>query len=189
MALKEILGKEAEKLHLIKDKIERNLIDVPEGCLRLGKSQGSVQYYHCEKGGSHNGTYIPKKEIYFVKQLAQKTYDEKILRCVNKRLSQIERILKDYEDNELERIYLKEHNERRKLIEPIELTYQQKVEKWMNEPYAKKPFRSDAQVIMTNSGMRVRSKSEKIMADYFDSVGVKYKYECSLDLKPYGIIL
>ena len=133
MGLKEMLEKEAEELYTIKEQVESNLTDVPEGCLRIGKSQGSVQYYHCKKGGRHNGTYIPKKEVEFVKRLAQKTYDEKILKCVNKRLSQMETILKDYEDNELEMIYLKEHCERRKLVEPIELTYQQKVEQWMND--------------------------------------------------------
>lgn len=188
MGLKEILNKEETRLHNIKEKVERNLIDVPNGCLRLGKSQGRVQYYHCEKGGRHNGNYIPKANIKFIKQLAQKTYDEKILRCVNKRLAQIESILKDYEDNEIELIYLNEHSERRKLVEPVELTYNQQLEKWMNESYIGKIFRSDLPIIETNSGLRVRSKSEKIMADYFDAEGVKYKYECPLELKTYGII-
>ncbi len=188
MGLKEKLGKEAERLRTMKAKVERNLVDVPEGCLRIGKSQGCVQYYHCEKGGRHNGNYLPKKEIDFARRLAQKSYDEKVLKRVNKRLSQIESILKDYDDHEIELIYLKEHPERRKLIEPVELTYQQKVEQWMSEEFAGKPFRNDVLVITTNRGMRVRSKTEKIMADYFDSRNVKYKYECPLDLKPYGII-
>ncbi|MCR5704117.1 MAG: hypothetical protein K6G85_05790 [Eubacterium sp.] len=188
MELKEKLWDEAERLCNIKAQVEKNLIDVPEGCLRIGKSQGCVQYYQCKKGESHNGTYLPKKEIELVKRLAQKSYDEKVLKRVSKRLAQIESILRDYEDNEIESIYLKEHPERRKLIEPVELTYQQRIEKWMNVPYADKPFRSDAPVIITNRGIRVRSKSEKIMADYFDSMGVQYKYECPLELKPYGII-
>lgn len=34
----------------------------------------------------------------------------------------------------------------------------------------------------------MRSKSEKILADYFESEGISYKYECPLKLKPYGTI-
>ena len=30
--------------------------------------------------------------------------------------------LRDYDDDEIEKIYLKEHDERKKLIQPVELT-------------------------------------------------------------------
>ena len=159
--------------------------NVLQGRLRLGKSNGSVQYLH-SIDGKH--TYLSKKEIDFAKKLAQKSYDEKVFKCVNKRLSQIESILKDYEDNEIESIYMKAHPERRKLIEPVELTYQQKVELWMSEPYVGKEFMNDSPLITTNRGMRVRSKTEKIMADFFDMREIQYKYECPLELKPYGIV-
>lgn len=43
-------------------------------------------------------------------------------------------------------------------------------------------------VILTERGERVRSKSEKIMADFFDRRGIKYKYECPLYLKGMGIV-
>ena len=182
---KELLIQECDRYSNIREKLTKRLENAPEGKLGLGKNNGCVQYLYNRNG---KYTYLPKKELELVKQLAQKSYDEKILKKVNKRISQFENILKDYEDNELEVLYLKEHPERRKLVEPVELTYQQKVEQWMSEEYLGKPFRSDAPVIMTNSGLRVRSKSEKIMADYFDSKGVKYKYECPLELKQYGII-
>jgi len=188
MELKEILDKEKTRLNNIKEECEKKLVDVPDGCLRLGKSQGSVQYYHRIKGGGRNGVYIPKEKIELAKQLAQKTYNKKVLKIAEKRLNQLKFILKDYNNDEIELVYLKEHPERRKLIEPVEKPYQQQLEEWLQESYAGIPFKNDASVITTNKGMRVRSKSEKIMADYFDSVGLKYKYECPLELKPYGIV-
>lgn len=188
MELKERLDKEKQRLIRVKEECEQKLVDAPGGFLRLSKSGGYVQYYHCKKGGRRNGEYIPKEKIEFAKQLAQKTYNKKVLNIVSKRLNQLESILKDYKNNEIELIYLKEQPDRRKLIEPVEIPYQQQLEEWVKEPYAGIPFRSDATVITTNNGMRVRSKSEKIMADYFDSVGLKYKYECPLELKPYGIV-
>lgn len=42
--------------------------------------------------------------------------------------------------------------------------------------------------IYTQKGERVRSKSEKTLADYFYYHGIPYKYECPLLLKGFGII-
>ncbi len=188
MNLKENLIKEKNRLISIKEKVQNDLDDVPDGSLRLGKSQNCVQYYHYLNDGNHNGTYLPKKDIALAKQLAQKSYDKNVLKCVNKRLPQIERILKDFEDNEIELLYLREHPERRKLIDPVELPFEQKLDMWAAEPYEGKKFRNDFPTIVTNKGLRVRSKSEKIMADYFDSLGIIFKYECPLWLEPYGFI-
>ena len=43
-------------------------------------------------------------------------------------------------------------------------------------------------VITTAKGERVRSKSEKILADYFYHAGITYKYECPLILKGFGTV-
>ncbi len=188
MNLKENLMEEEKKLITIREKIQNNLKNVPDGRLRVGKSQNCVQYYYCKEGTSDSGTYLSKKDIALAKQLAQKSYDKNVLKCVNKRLPQIERILKDYEDNEIELLYLREHPERRKLIEPVEFPFEQKLDMWAAEPYECKKFRNDFPTIVTNKGLRVRSKSEKIMADYFDSLGIIFKYECPLWLEPYGFI-
>lgn len=41
---------------------------------------------------------------------------------------------------------------------------------------------------MTERGERVRSKSEKIMADYFHRHSIEYKYECPIYLKGMGMV-
>ena len=56
-------------------------------------------------------------------KLAQKTYDEKVIKLAEKRLLQIKKIIKDYSDNEIEEIYLNERVERQNLIEPVEPKY------------------------------------------------------------------
>ena len=188
MGLKEELQKEYDKLRVIKEKAEDGLRDAPEGKLRLGKSNGCVQYYHCLPEGPRLGRYLQKKEMNFVKRLAQKSYNERVFKQVSKRISQIGRILKDYENDEVENCFLREHPMRQELITPVEPTYQQKLETWLATPFTGKAFKEDYPVIMTNNGIRVRSKSEKILADYFDSAGIIYKYECPIYLKPYGIV-
>ena len=188
MGLKEELENEARRLKMITNKLEKDLQDVPEGSLRLSKSQGYVQYYHSLPNGRKNGEYLPKSKIELIQKLAQKAYHKRVYKLSGKRLSQFERILKDYENDEIENCFLQEHPERRKLIVPVEATYEQKLEAWKDNSFVGKGFNEDAPVILTNSGLRVRSKSEKILADYFDSVGILFKYECPIHLQSYGIV-
>lgn len=54
--------------------------------------------------------------------------------------------------------------------------------------YKGKGFREDTPIIVTEKGERVRSKSEKILADYFFRNGIEYKYECPLYMKDFGTI-
>lgn len=188
IGLRQQLEKEQQRLAAIADSARRGLKDAPEGTLRLGKSQGCIQYYHCKEGAPQNGSYIPKKELKLVKELAQKSYEEKVLRYSEKTEAKIRRLLKNFEDNKIEKIYMSEHPERQSLINPVESTYQQRLDKWMATPFEGKGFAEDSPVILTNAGVRVRSKSEKIIADYLESVGIVYKYEYPLNLKSYGTI-
>ena len=96
--------------------------------------------------------------------------------------------MRDYTDDELENIYLKEHSERQKLIKPVEPTWEQKINEWISKEYDGKEFHENVPVILTERGERVRSKSEKIMADFFCGKGIKYKYECPLFLKGMVIV-
>ena len=43
-------------------------------------------------------------------------------------------------------------------------------------------------MILTELGERVRSKSEKILADFFYRNRIPYKYECPLYLKNFGMV-
>lgn len=102
---------------------------------------------------------------------------------VKKRLEQLRRLLKDYDDNEIEQLYTKEHPERQKLIQPVRPTWEQRLNEWEKEAYKGKAFAENIPVIQTAKGERVRSKSEKILADYFYHAGISYKYEHPIFLK------
>lgn len=186
--LKKSLKLEQERLRRLKEQTEKNLCDAPEGKIRVGKSNGCDQFYIYRKNQKGSGTYISKKEEAIVRSLIQKSYDQKILRLAKKRLAQLDRILKDYEDNEIENIYLKQGSVRKKIITPVEQPFLLKRKEWLELAYEGKGFKEGMPEIITNSGIRVRSKSEKIMADYFDSIQIPYKYECPLYMKNYGII-
>lgn len=185
--LEKLLYAEKVRLGNIIRQAKANLKDAPEGSLRLSKTHNYPQFYHCTDENKR-GSFIKKENKEIVQKLAQKSYDEKILKCAEKRLSQINRMLKDYKDNEIEEIYSKEHSLRKAFIKPIEPTWQQRLDAWKAEKYRGKEFQEGLPVIMTERGERVRSKSEKILADYFYKRGIEYKYECPLYLKGMGNI-
>lgn len=186
--LKEMLLQEQYRLEKILQKTAEQLEDAPQGTLHLSRCNNTVQYYQCVTDKKRNEKYIPKTNEKLIRQLAQKSYDEKIYMLAKKRLSQIKKITKDYENDEIERVFLKEHYERQKLIQPVEKTWEQQVEEWMSERYTGKEFPEGTPVIRTERGERVRSKSEKILADYFSRHGIPYKYECPLYLKGTGLV-
>ncbi|MGN0402362.1 MAG: hypothetical protein ACI4HQ_08905 [Acetatifactor sp.] len=187
--LKEMLLEEKNRLQEIEEKTRNRLKVVPKGSLRISKSNKHIQYYHCTEENLHkNGTYLHKTEDKLIRQLAQKAYDEKLLRLVEKRLRQIRRIAEEYQDDEIEKIFLREHEARRKLICPAEQTWNQQLEQWLQEKYEGKGFSDGTPIIYSEKGERMRSKSEKILADYFYRKDIPYKYERPLYLKGYGIV-
>ena len=186
--LRTMLLKEEERLEKFLNETTERLHDAPSGNLRLSGCGKTYQYYLTMPGDKKRGTYIPKAETRLIRRLAQKSYDEKISKLAAKRLAQIRKITKDYEDDEIEKIYLKEHAARKALIVPVEPSWDQKLENWISEDYRRKEFQDGTPVIMTEKGERVRSKSEKIMADYFYRSGIPYHYEKPLYLTGFGIV-
>lgn len=124
--LKNLLSEERKRLEKILKVVQVQLKTMPEGSLRLSKSKDYIQYYHCTEENKL-GKYIVKGNDELIQSLAQKSYDEKLLQLAEKRLKQIERILKDYEDDEIEEIFKKEHIERQRLIQVVEPTWDQRV--------------------------------------------------------------
>ena len=186
--LKKALLQEQCRLEKIIQKTKKQLMEVPQGTLRVTRTGRWIQYYQCFPGDKKKMEYISKTNEELIRKLAQKSYDEKILRLAEKRLSQIRRITKDFDDEEFEKIFLNEHGERQKLIQPVEPMWEQQLKEWVSEEYKGKEFREDLPVILTEQGERVRSKFEKILADYFYRNGIPYKYEHPLFLKGFGIV-
>lgn len=77
--------------------------------------------------------------------------------------------------------------ERRSLIRPVQKPLFQKLADWKKRTYKGLPFKPEDPLILTYQGKRVRSKTEKILCDRFDQIGITYKYECPLVLKD-GVI-
>ena len=87
-------------------------------------------------------------------------------------------------DSELPKL----HTQRQLLVTPIEPIWEKELARRYDSEYHGKEFYEGTAEIVTEKGERVRSKSEKILADYFYRNNILYQYEKPLYLKGYGTI-
>lgn len=186
--VKEELERRKEELLQLKNEKEHALKGVPKGTVRISCSQNRTQFYYREKKEDRRGNYIPEKELELVKKLAQKEYDQKVLRAVEKELGIVERCMAHYQVTEPEMIYENLHEERKKLIIPIRESDEGYIKKWEAVKYQGKGFDENMPEYYTVKKERVRSKSELIIADLLAREGVPYRYESPLHLKGFGQI-
>ena len=159
MGLKEMLLKEQKRLENIIAVLKKDLETAPVGSLRISTSKNGISYYHYQTTDKGNGTYISRKNDSMIQKLAQKSYNEKVLKYAEKRLQYVKRLVDSYDDNGIENIYEQEHQGRQKWIHPIEPTWKQRVDEWLKENYQGKGFKETDPFIYTEKGERVRSKS------------------------------
>ncbi|MCF0127019.1 MAG: hypothetical protein HUJ70_00540 [Pseudobutyrivibrio sp.] len=169
--------------------MEKNKNNYPQGHLRVSRNpQGAAYYFINEPAQKTGGRYIKKSEIELAKNLAQKEYEQQILEWARDLESKLDKVINEYKGDNAGIIYDSLCDGRKLLINPIEISNEEYVRIWENEAYESKEIRDDIPYFVTDKGEKVRSKSEKILADKFFKLGIPYKYECPLRVKGYGII-
>lgn len=182
------LEDEIRSLDKIIDRAEASLKKAPKGILRISKSGNATQYYCRKDEKDKNGKYIKKKDRGLACELAQKEYDNDILKVARRQRIEVCKFLKKYLPNQIMDIYNELPLERQVLIRPYILTQTQYVEKWKSRTYIGKEFAVGTPEIYTERGERVRSKSEKIIADKLDLMNIPYLYEYPIKLMGYGTV-
>lgn len=169
-------------------KIEKNEKIAPKGSLRIQTNGKHVVYYHREQAKDRNGKYLSKKEERLVKRLAQKEYEHDYKKAAQKEIKVIEYFLKNYTPNSTVDCYSKRNDNRRRLIEPFEIPFEEFAKEWVSQPYSGKDFEENAETqYYTAKGDRVRSKTEVLIANLLSEYGISYKYEHPLKMKGFTI--
>lgn len=153
--------------------------------LRVSKSHGTFQYYVIDASTDRKGRYLRKEELKTAKRIAQRDYEKKVFNICQKNIEVIDEFINNYNATDISTVHLKNKG-RAALITPYEKSIEEKKEEWLSESYKSKEFVEDSIQIYTNKGERVRSKSEKIIADMLYYMGIPYKYEKPLFLYGYG---
>ena len=177
----ELLERKEHLEKLIKNK-SLSISRAPEGCLRVKPARKSFQYYRVDDPKNPNGMYLPQKEITLARKLAQKSYDQKIIRAATKELKIVNDYLSFQNEHQLSGIYYSLAEGRRELVKPISLTDEQYIGWWKSVKYESYEIEDNEEFFFTESGIRVRSKSELIIGNALERYGIPYRYEFPLIL-------
>lgn len=175
-----ILMEEQEQLEKILAEAKKRNENAPAGNLYIKRKHGKMEYY-LEVDGKRR--YIKKCERGVAEKIAQRDYDTKVIKRVERRLREIHDFLKVYETTCLKRLYRETNPYRRELVQATVLSDEEYVKRWLDVEYEGKEFEDNENEIITERGERVRSKSEKIIADKLYLMGIPYRYEYPLILR------
>ena len=157
----------------------------PKGSLRISHCGESVTYYNRYGGENH---YIKKTDHTFISELGQKDYDLRVVALAKTERDLLIGLLAKYPKITVEEYYATLNPLRQELVKPVLRPDDMFLHDWFNEPFVSKPISDNVPEFITNNNERVRSKSEKIIADRYQFRGVLYKYECPLLLADGTII-
>lgn len=186
MMVENTLKKEAQELKKIIREAEKREKRGPTGTLRISKKKNGVEYYiknNDREEKTVNGYYVRKNELKIAKEIAQRDYDTKLLKNAKSRLHAIEIFLRKYKEYGVKELFQKMHPCRRELIDEIIISDEEFVKRWSEVTYEGKQFLDDETIIVSERGERMRSKSEKIIADKLYMLGIPYRYEYPIVLE------
>ena len=161
------------------DYVNKKLVDMPAGSLKIKRQGNSVSYY-CAISTKGIKNVITIKDAQLISALAQKSYLLKIKRSAEREYSLIRNLLDYYPDTIVEDIYDGLREDRKKLITPVAISDEEYARQWQEKSYKRKPFEEGDPNFLTLKGERVRSKSEQIIADRLNYNGIPYRYECPI---------
>ena len=167
---------EIDFLENVRKECIETIEQAPKGKLRCAINKGCYQYYMGK-------TYLGQDKKVYVKQLAQKEYCEKLETQIEKHLPKLKEIESFYCNEILEEQFRRLHPGRKQLVEPLIKPVEEIVKEFEKIEYVGKGFsEEDETAYYTIKGERVRSKSEKIIADELCRYQIPYKYELPVKL-------
>lgn len=183
MEIREQLNMSRKELNRIINKARSRLKNAPPGTLSIYIEKGNPYYYlNIMEDGKRRKHYLRKQDSYKISSLAQKDFDKQIINAAEKQKKCIDDFLKEYDGYALRNIYAKLSPQRKQLIEADIVDDEEYARRWMSVEYEPGRFEFAAGEYYTLKGERVRSKSEKIIADALFQNGIPYRYEYPLHL-------
>ena len=166
-----------EKLKGMRRQCVANLKGLPEGKVYVKKKRKTNQFYKITPDGDRNGKYIKAGERDVAESLVKREYNEKCLNEIEKEIRALEKMLKTCNSENLENVISKLAPVKQTMVMPLVLPREDFIKQWEEEkqqlkekmwPMVMKSYdesMDDEEGVFTEKDEKVRSKSEKIIAD------------------------
>lgn len=155
----------------------------PEGRVRCLRKKNHLEFYFMTEKGDKTGKYLSRSHDSVAKKIIQKDYDKKIVIFLKKEHRLITKLISIYRGDYITTIEKCFSANRRKFIIPVTLSDDAFSKEWLAKEYPAKVFSDGAACLYTLDGLRVRSKSEVIIANTLAHYGIPFRYEFPITLK------
>ena len=165
------------------EEMEQYLKKAPEGILRISNNYGNTQFYKKTSPKDKKWHFLKEKDQEIAVALAQRDYDQKVLKVAKKELNTLNKLIGRYSLGSAEDVYSKLNPARRALVTPIFIPDDEFVKNWLAQQYEGLGFEEGAPEFYADSGLRVRSKSEIGIANKYGELQIPMLFERPLKLK------
>ena len=179
-----MLGFEIRRLQQLSEQLEKSIAEAPDGALQI--TGGRTQQYYRHLNGEKS--YLGHAQADTIPALAQKRYDEKLLKETEAYIAHLEKLLAKKVPADPDTLFDRLPESRQNMVVPYYLSDETFVEWWETLEYEGLSFREGQVEHFTSKGERVRSKSEVLIANRLSERGILYHYEYPVFLEHKGIV-
>lgn len=155
-----VIEKRKQILEKVIAQTRKKLKKAPKGYLRIN---GGKFYYRSESSDT-NGTYIPQKNLAYVKELVQKDYDFRVLQSAESEYNALKHN-RIFTGRKSEEVYESLSGIRQNLVETEYISDDLYARRWEEKEYEGPGFDNTSPEFITDKEEKVRSKSEVIIAN------------------------
>lgn len=183
----ESLDEQEQELQALITKLRRDQKTVLPGSLVISGTEDKKRYYYRPAPGQPARYLSCRADDSRVRSLAQQEYDDRLLSAAVQQLASVQKAQHLLTGRELETVYSSMVPARQTLVDPQFPDRARFIKDWEDVTWTPAEFKEDTPEYYSERGERVRSKSEKIIADkYFHLDTVLYRYEYPLVLSVGG---
>ncbi len=160
--------------------------DLVGATIRTSNKKNGFQYYLSYPGQKRK--YIKRSEMTIVPMVLQNEYNMTLEKKLLKAKKKLEQFLREYKGPEFDALYDSICESKKCFVRPLVESDEMVVAKWLEATRGNQNTFPEEGKYLTENGERVRSKSEKILADMFKKYRVPYRYEPRVEIRPGKVI-
>lgn len=165
------------------EKANNEINECPQGSLVQVKRDGKMTYFQVIKQEGRAKRIAINKRQDIIQELARKKYLETEIKILQHDIHAIDKFLQGYQDISADNILARLPDRYRQLPEEYffrrdkEHFSSEEIRQWAEAPFEQSTYMPWLKDKTTASGLKVRSKSEVIIAEKLDHYGIPYRYE------------
>lgn len=184
------LEEQLELITTLMRKSRKNLTkykDMDNTSVYTSKSNGCIQFYLYDKHNKKKN-YVRKPDVKNIKKYLQRDYDVRVNEVLSNMHASLTQVVEQYNVDDIYKEYENLDNKRKNIVIPIINTRQEYIDEWYTlYPGMQNTFPIEGTYV-TEKNEKVRSKSEKIIADMLYKYDIPYVYEPRLELSPFTAV-